>query len=56
MGEAEYGVRFFCPMRLGAEAVVMAEDGVIAEAAVHGSCGVKKPPMWSGCALVAYAD
>lgn len=43
-------------MRLGAEAVVMAEDGVIAEAAVHGSCGVKKPPIGSAWALVGYAD
>lgn len=34
----------------------MAEDGVMVEAAVHGSCGVKKPTMWSGWALVGYAD
>jgi len=48
MGEAEYGVRFFWPIRLGAEAAVMTEDGVMVEAAVQGSCGVRKPPMWSG--------
>lgn len=56
MGEAEYGVRFFWPRRLGAEAAVMAEEGVMAEAAVHGSWGVKKPPILSGWALDGYAD
>jgi hypothetical protein len=48
MGEAEYGVRFFCPIRLGADIALIADEGVIADAAVQGSWGVKNPLMLSG--------
>ena len=45
------------PRRLGAEAAVIAEEGVTAETEVHGSCGVRKPPwILLGWALVGYAD
>ena len=49
MGDAENGVKFFCEKRPGADTVVMAEEGVRPDGpAVHWSCGVKKPPIWSG--------
>jgi hypothetical protein len=60
-GEAEYGVRFLLVLlpcgfrRLGAEAAVIAEEGVRAEAGGHASW-VKKLSMWSGWALEGYAD
>lgn len=45
MGEAEYGVRFLVGfIRLGADAAVKAEDGVMADA-VHGSCAPKNPSI-----------
>jgi hypothetical protein len=54
IGEAEYGVRFlFGFIRPGADAVVMAEAGVMADA-VHGS--FRNPSMLSGWALLGYAD
>jgi hypothetical protein len=48
MGEAEYGVKFLPGCILpGADAVVIAEEGVMADA-VHGSCVLRKVSMWSG--------